>query len=164
MQFAAATQPRGRIPRLLAPAALAALLAAIVVVVVTFPGSSGTHLRPTNSPHATVRGVPPYWTVRPGDTYAQISQKTGLTIAQLEAFNPQTDPNNLLPGQRLNLWLHPPPPRPKPPGPRYWTVRAGQSFGSIATKTGMNLTTLEQLNPKLKPTTLQPGARVRLRP
>ena len=164
MQLAGATQPPGRIPRYLAPAALAALLAAIIVVVVSAAGSSVTHSRSTSLPHTPVRGVPPYWTVRPGDTYAQISQKTGLTIGQLQAFNPQTDPNNLLPGQRLNLWPHPPAPRPKPPGPRFRTVRTGESFGSIAAKTGINLTKLEQLNPKLKPTTLQPGDRIRLRP
>jgi LysM repeat protein len=102
--------------------------------------------------------------VRPGDTYAQISEKTGLTIAELEAFNPHTDPRSLTPGQRLKLWLHPPPPRPKPLGPSAWTVRRGDSFGLIAAKTGINLTKLEALNPQRKPTTLQPGDRVRLRP
>jgi LysM repeat protein len=164
VQFAAATQPRGRKPRYLAPAALAMLLAAIIAVVVTAAGSPGTHPSSANTSHATVRGLPPYWTVRPGETYARISEKTGLTIAQLEAFNPNTDPNNLLPGQRLKLWLHPPARRPKPPGPRFWTVRAGESFGVVAAKTGINLAKLEQLNPKLKPTTLQPRDRVRLRP
>ena len=71
-----------------------------------------------------------------------------------------------MPGQRLNLWLHPPTPRPKPMplGPLYWTVRPGQSFGSIAAKIGVNMLTLEQLNPRLKPATLSPGDRVRLRP
>jgi LysM repeat protein len=101
--------------------------------------------------------------VRPGDTLTQISLKTGLSIAQLEAFNPQADPNGLVPGQRLNLWLHPPMPPPKRPGPMFWTVKPGQSFGLIAAKTGINIATLEQLNPQLKPTTLQPGDRVRLR-
>ena len=42
-------------------------------------------------------------------------------------------------------------------------VRSGQSFGSIAASTGINIVTLEQLNPKLKPATLQPGDEVRLR-
>jgi LysM repeat protein len=164
VQFAAAPQPRGRIPRYLAPAALVILLAAIIVVVVTSAGSSGTHSSSANSPLATVCSLPPYWTVRPGDTYAQISEKTGLTIDRLEAFNPSTDPLSLLPGQRLNLWLHPPAPRPKALGPRFWTVRPGESFGLIAAKTGINLAKLEQLNQRLKPTTLQPGDRVRLRP
>ena len=34
----------------------------------------------------------------------------------------------------------------------------------IAAKTSINMLTLEQLNPRLKPTTLWPGYRVRLRP
>jgi len=43
-------------------------------------------------------------------------------------------------------------------------VRPGESFGSIAAKTGINLATLEQLNPRLKRASLKPGDRVRLRP
>jgi N-acetylmuramoyl-L-alanine amidase len=164
VEFAAATQPRGRIPRYLAPAVLAILLGAVIVVVLTTAGSSGTRSSAANVPRAAVRSLPSYWNVRPGDTYEQISEKTGLSVDQLEAFNPHTDPRSLAPGQRLKLSLHPPAPRPKPPGPRSWTVRSGESFGSIAAKTGINLTKLEQLNPKLKPTTLQPGDRMRLRP
>src|SRR5205085_1964747 len=113
--------------------------------------------------HALIRRLPPYWIVRPGNTLSQISVKTGLSVGQLEAFNPQIDPNNLLPGGRLNLWRHPPVPRPPPPGPMFWTVRPGESFGSIAAKTGINIVKLEELNPQLKPASLQPGDRVRLR-
>jgi LysM repeat protein len=102
--------------------------------------------------------------VHPGDTLTKISNKTGLTIDQLEAYNPNTDPQSLVPGQRLNLRPHPPAALPKPLGPRFWTVRAGESFGSIAAKTGIDLAQLEQLNPRLKPATLRPGDRVRLRP
>ena len=153
-----------RIVRFLAPAALAALVVAIIVIVVISTGAAGRRPRRAESAHVSVRSVPPYWTVRPGDTLAQISQKTGLTIAQLEAFNLNTDPLALIPGQRLNLWRHPPAPRPKAPGPRWWTVRPGESLGSIAVKTGINLATLEHLNPRLAPATLQPGDRVRLRP
>lgn len=105
--------------------------------------------------------MPPYWTVRPGDTLAQIADKTGVSVVQLQAFNPQVDPSTLLAGQRLNLWRHPPRP---PAPPRFWTVRAGQSFGFIAAKTGITLATLEQLNPHLNGATVQPGDRVRLRP
>ena len=102
--------------------------------------------------------------MHPGDTLTKISDKTGLTIDQLEAYNRNTDPQRLLPGERLNLWRHPPGRRRKPLGPRFWTVRPGESFGSIAAKTGTDLTKLEQLNPRLKPATLQPGDRVSLRP
>jgi hypothetical protein len=40
----------------------------------------------------------------------------------------------------------------------------GDSFGSIAAATGHRIATLQHLNPRLKPTELQPGDRVRLRP
>ena len=84
------------------------MVAAIIIVVATSAGSSGPHPRSAGSRHAIIRSLPPYWMVRPGDTYAQISDKTGLTIDQLEAFNPNTDQFSLAPGQRLNLCEHPP--------------------------------------------------------
>jgi len=163
-QFAAAPKRRGGVTRYFAPAALVALVAAVVVVVVSPPRISATHSHRAASHHAAARRIPPYWTVAPGDTYATISAKTGLSIGQLEALNPDTDPYGLVPGMRLKLVLHPPAPPPKPLGPRFWTVRPGQSFGLIAEKTAINLATLEHLNPRLNPNTLQPGDRVRLRP
>jgi LysM repeat protein len=141
---------------------LAAVAAAVVLVILNPPRATGEH-RPAAQRQAAPRHVHPYWVVQPGDTYAEISMKTGLTVAQLQAFNRDVDPLNLIPGERLNLWRHPPKPRPKPPGPKFWTVRPGQSFGSIAAKTRINIVTLERLNPGLKPSSLQPGDRVRIR-
>jgi hypothetical protein len=101
----------------------------------------------------------------PGETLTTISGKTGLSVATLEAYNPTIDPQSLIPGERLNLWRHPPTrrPNPKPLGPRFWTVRPGQSFGSIAAKTRISIVKLEELNRQLRPSALQPGDRVRLR-
>ncbi len=151
------------IARFFGPAALATVLAATAVVVVNAAHNSPVPPHSAGSRHA-IEHLPPYWTIRPGDTLTEISIKTRLTIAQLEAFNPNADPNGLFPGERLNLWRHPPVPRPKPLGPRFWTVRSGESFGSIAAKTGINIVKLQELNPQLKPSTLQPGDRVKLRP
>jgi LysM repeat protein len=155
--------PPGRLWHYLAPVALIVLIAAVVAVVLTIPGRSSAHHRVGAVAHSATHRLPPYWVVRANDTLSEISLKTGLTIDQLQAFNPQVDPNNLLPGTRLNLWEHPPVPRPPPPGPMFWTVRAGESYGSIADKTGINIDTLEALNPRIKPASLQPGERVRLR-
>lgn len=163
VQLAETSSPSGRLSHYVAPAALMIILAAVIGVVVTIPGGSYTQHRAGTIVHRVTRRLPPYWVLRPGDTLSQISVKTGLSVAQLEAFNPQADPNNLLPGERLNLWRHPPVPRPQPPGPMFWTVRAGQSFGSIAAKTRINIVKLEELNPQVKPATLQPGDRLRLR-
>jgi LysM repeat protein len=138
-------------------------VAAVVLVVTHGPRTIGAQSKRAPAGHARVRRPPPYWTVRPGDTLTNIAHKTGLTVDQIETYNPNTDPQSLVPGERLLLWPHPPRPRPKPLGPLYWTVRPGESFGLIAAKTGINITTLEELNPQLKPSTLQPGNRVRLR-
>ena len=166
VQLAPATGPRGRVARYLAPLAVAIAAATAIAVVLSAPGQSGQRAGAARVPHAIARRPPPYWIVRPGDTFTLIAAKTGVSVAELQAFNADVDPLGLEPGQRLKLWLHPPKPspRPTPLGPLYWTVRPGESFGSIAAKTGINILTLEQLNPRLKPTTLWPGDRVRLRP
>jgi LysM repeat protein len=142
---------------------LLAVAAAVALIISSGPARH-------SATHGTLAGVqhrtPPYYTVKPGDTFAQISVRTGLSVEQLQSYNPSINPLGLTPGERLNLWRYPPkPPKPKPklPGPMFWTVQSGQSFGSIAASTGINITTLEQLNPNLKPSTLQPGDRVRLR-
>jgi len=168
VQRAPAARRPGRIlARLLAPLLLLAVAAAVVLIVSSPPGflrSTGTDTH-AGRPLAH-RRLPPYWTVRPGDSFAVIAARTGLTMDQLQAFNPSVDPLELAPGERLNLWQNPPKPHrpsPKPPGPMFWTVRAGQSYGSIAAATGINIVTLEQLNPTLKPGSVQPGDQVRLR-
>ena len=42
-------------------------------------------------------------------------------------------------------------------------MRSGDTFASIAQKTGHSMLHLLQINPKIKPENLQPGQRVRLR-
>lgn len=139
VQLARVRSPSGRASHYLAPIVLMVLLAAVIGVVVTIPGRFLSHHREGPVAHVATPRVPPYWFVRPGQTLTEISLKTGLSVNQLEAFNPQVDPSNLLPGERLNLWAHPPVPRPPPPGPMFWMVRPGESFGSIAAKTGINV-------------------------
>jgi LysM repeat protein len=166
VQLAPATGPRGGVSRYLAPIVLAIAAAAVIAVVLSAPDHAGRARGGAGASHAAVRRPPPYWIVRPGDTFMEIAAKTGVSVAQLQAFNPDVDPIGLVPGERLKLWLHPPKPTPTPVplGPLYWTVRSGESFGSIAAKTGINIVTLEQLNPGLKSTAFWPGDRVRLRP
>ena len=162
----AARRPGLILARLLAPLMLLGVAAAVVLIVSSPPGFLRNTGAGAQAPRpAAHRRLPPYWTVRPGDTFAVIAGKTGLSVDQLQAFNPTVDPLALTPGERVNLWQHPPKPhRPRSkPGPMFWTVRPGQSFGSIAAATGISIVTLEQLNPKLKPASVQQGSRVRLR-
>jgi LysM repeat protein len=46
---------------------------------------------------------------------------------------------------------------------RFWTVRAGDTFGVISTKTGGPVATIARLNPKASSTSLHIGERVRIR-
>ena len=142
---------------------LAVLFLAIVVVAVTSLGGTDKASSAAAARQAQLRKLPVYWTVHRGDSYGLIAEKTGLTVDELETFNPYTDPSALVPGQRLKLRLKVPPPKPKPLGPKYITLRTGDSFGSVAAKTGKNIDRLQKLNPKLKPKALQPGDRIRLR-
>lgn len=150
--------------RFLIPTGLAVLFFAIIVMIVTTTLGSDPASNSASTLDAVTRKLPLYWTVRDGQTYSQIAQKTGLTVDQLMTFNPTTDPSSIVPGQRLKLRLRMPPPRPKPLGPRFWIVKSGDSFGSIAAKTGKHIIRLQQLNRRLKAEALQPGDRVRLRP
>ena len=45
---------------------------------------------------------------------------------------------------------------------RYWTVRAGDTFQVISAKTGVPVTTIEQLNPTVKSTSLFIGQKLRI--
>jgi peptidoglycan DL-endopeptidase CwlS len=139
-----------------------ALLAVGAITVASLSGAGGGGGEAEQVAEAATRKLPPYWIVKAGDTYSHIAEKTGLTIDDLETFNPTTDPTTIAPGQRLKLRLHVPKVRPRL-GPRFWTVRQGQSFGSIAARTGKPIGRLIALNLKLKPSALQVGDRVRLR-
>ena len=141
------------------------MIGAVLVVALTPIGRPAQNAVSGRSADARDRHLPVYWTVRPGDTFTLIAKKAGLSITQLEAFNPTVDPSSIAPGQRLLLRRHPPAPHAahRPLGPRFWTVKPGESFGSIAAKTRISIVTLEHLNPQLKPAALQPGDRVRLR-
>jgi LysM repeat protein len=46
---------------------------------------------------------------------------------------------------------------------RFWTVKAGDTFGVISTKSGVPVATLQQLNPNVKSTSLFIGQKLKLR-
>lgn len=48
-------------------------------------------------------------------------------------------------------------------GPRYYTVRRGDTFSSIAAKEGTTVTALEALNPGVSSSALQVGQRIRVK-
>jgi LysM repeat protein len=48
-------------------------------------------------------------------------------------------------------------------GPRFWTVKAGDTFGVVSAKSGVPVATIQQLNPNVKSTSLFIGQKLRLR-
>jgi LysM repeat protein len=46
---------------------------------------------------------------------------------------------------------------------QYWTVRAGDTFGVISARTGVPVTRIERLNPKVTSTSLFIGEKVRIK-
>jgi LysM repeat protein len=49
------------------------------------------------------------------------------------------------------------------PVPRFWTVRAGDTFETVATRTGVTIATIQRLNPGVRSTSLFIGQKLRLR-
>jgi hypothetical protein len=47
--------------------------------------------------------------------------------------------------------------------PRYWVVRAGDTLAAVASRTGVPMARLLELNPKLQPTALFIGQKIRIR-
>jgi LysM repeat protein len=50
-----------------------------------------------------------------------------------------------------------------PSGQQFWTVRAGDTYGVISSKSGVPIATLAKLNPKVSSTALFIGEKIRLR-
>jgi CBS-domain-containing membrane protein len=67
------------------------------------------------------------------------------------------------PTMQANSRKHTTRPRGKYARARFYTVQAGDSLTSIAAKTGVDVNTLEALNPSANPNALQTGQQLRLR-
>ena len=101
---------RSWIARILALAALAGAVVAIIVV------ASNTDLHSSNDNNKSghknqtqkeqqkkPRTQQKKYTVQSGDTLTSIAHKFGLTVAELQALNPEVDPQILVAGEVLKL-------------------------------------------------------------
>src|SRR5690242_1228268 len=95
--------------RYLAPVALVATIAGTYLIAhksLDSKHAATSRVTLPTSSTATVKGtrrVARIYVVRPGDNLSTISHKTHVPIADLEALNPNIDPNLLRTGQRLRL-------------------------------------------------------------
>ena len=101
----------GRSPvRFLAPLALVAVAFALFSILGGGEGG-GEEPATTQQPSATATATPKkaskrkrkVYVVKPGDTPSGITEKTGVSLEQLEEANPDLDPQLLAPGQRIRI-------------------------------------------------------------
>src|SRR5690554_1627877 len=88
-------------------------------------------------PEATVPPVCPSGTfayiIRAGDTFFSLAQRFNTTVEAIQRANPGVDPNNLQIGQRICIPEGTtPPPGGCPSGTFAYTIRAGDTFFSLA--------------------------------
>ena len=91
--------------------ALIGLIAAIVAILVVASSTNlhstsdhkgkqtKTHKEAQKKPRTTAKK----YVVKSGDTLTSIAHKTGLTLAELQALNPEVDPQTLIAGEVLKL-------------------------------------------------------------
>jgi LysM repeat protein len=93
-------------------AAVTALAIAAIVVIVAVGGALGggdsgssKHWQAAKSEHKTAekRHAPATYEVQSGDTLISIAHRTGVPVGEIEALNPQVDPQILIAGETLKL-------------------------------------------------------------
>jgi LysM repeat protein len=95
------------IARIVAVLALAAAVAAVFLVVSS--GIKDDSSKNSGKPHHVKQEEEPprtkakVYEVKPGDTLTRIAVKTGVTVQELKALNPETDPLALIAGEILKL-------------------------------------------------------------
>jgi len=92
-------------------AAVAALILAAIVVAVAVGAvlggggsdSATSHGGGQAAHHSHKQHVPATYEVQSGDTLISIAHDTGVTVREIEALNPQVDPQILIAGEVLKL-------------------------------------------------------------
>jgi LysM repeat protein len=100
---------------LLAPIALVAVAVAVAAVILNSDvagggdenGGEATPTQATDTETTTTnragRKQRRNYTVRPGDSFGSIAERTGVSVERLEQLNPEVDPQALVVGQRIRL-------------------------------------------------------------
>lgn len=98
------------IARLLAALALIATVVAVVMIVSAGLKDDSSSSKKTGANHAAKhekkkkpRTKAKTYEVQSGDTLSSIAHKTGITVAELQALNPEVDPQILTVGEVLKL-------------------------------------------------------------
>ena len=114
--------------------------------VICIPGDTPTHCPP---------GTFEY-TVRAGDTFFSLAQRFNTTVGAIQRANPGVDPDRLQIGQIICI-PRDTVPTPCPPGTFAYTVRAGDTFFTLARRFGTTVDAIQRANPNVDPDRLQIG-------
>ncbi|AZO94634.1 LysM domain-containing protein [Halocella sp. SP3-1] len=95
------------------------------------------------------------YSIKPGDTFYSIAQRYDTTVPALVSANPGIDFNNLQPGMTICV------PRqkqyPSCPEGNYYTIKANDTFFSIARNFNISVDDLREANPAVNPDKLITG-------
>ncbi|MBC7105209.1 MAG: LysM peptidoglycan-binding domain-containing protein [Firmicutes bacterium] len=97
-----------------------------------------------------------YYTIQPGDTLFSIARRFGVSVDDLIEANPGIDPQSLRVAQIICIPLAVAPRR-CPPGTITYTVRAGDTFFSLARRFGVTVEDIQRANPGVDPEALLIG-------
>jgi membrane-bound lytic murein transglycosylase D len=109
-----------------------------------------------------------YHKVKTGENLRQIALRYNVSTAQLMEWNALRT-TNIYVGQKLTIYtsqavVQPlPTPPPAPPAKKYYTVRAGDTFGKIAQRNNLTQAQLQRLNPGIKINSINVGQRIRIK-
>ena len=109
---------------------------------------AGEYLTDRTCPRGQTR-----YTWRTTDTIESVAARYGLTVAEIREANPGIVFTRLNFGDAICL----PAARPFCPTGRFYQVRRGDTFSSIAAQLGVTVYELTELNPYVEPTSLQIG-------
>ena len=107
---------------------------------------------PTTCPAGTM----PY-TVQAGDTFFTIARRFNVSLDALLAANPDVNPDNLQIGQIICIPGATPPPSKCPSGTFEYTVKAGDTFFTLAQEFNTTVAAIQRANPGVDPNRLQIG-------
>lgn len=105
----------------------------------------------------TAQAVETTYTVRAGDGWWVVSQRTGVSMSTLQSLNGMTSATMLHPGMVLKTsGTAAPAPAPAPSASTY-TVLAGDGWWIISYRTGVSASVLQSINGMTSSTMLHPG-------
>jgi membrane-bound lytic murein transglycosylase D len=151
----------------------------VIIVPVMIKDSTQNDTLVTTTPSAdTLQANAPntanlmYHKVKSGENMRQIALRYGVSIEQVMEWNALRT-TNIYVGQKLTIYTNQaqaqvtpaptPIPTPPPPVRKYYTVRAGDTFGKIAQRNNLTQAQLQRLNPGVKVNSIDIGQRIRIK-